>query len=91
MTSIKGHNSVEKLRKMTIYNIKVDLVNHNVYTKFGLDKSILSQDIKQKLNSDFWLQRYSCLKLWTRDDERRMDAGPWVYYKLTYEPSAQES
>ena len=37
---------------MTIYNTKVDLVNDNVYTKFGLDKSILSQDIEQKLNSD---------------------------------------
>ena len=25
------------------------------------------------------------------DDDRRRttDAGPWVYYKLTYEPSAQ--
>ena len=39
---------------MMIYNpnIHVDLVNDNVYTKFGLNKSILSQDIEQKLNSD---------------------------------------
>ena len=37
---------------MAIYNTNVDLVNDNVYTKFGLDKSILSQDIEQKLNSD---------------------------------------
>ena len=38
---------------MTIYNPNVDLVNDNVhvYTKFGLTKSICSQDIKQKLNS----------------------------------------
>ena len=50
--TIKGHNSVENLRKMTIYNTNVDLVNDNVYTKFGLDMSILSQDIEQKLNSD---------------------------------------
>ena len=42
---------------MTIYNINVDLVNDNVYIKFGLNKSILSQDIELKLNSDFWLQR----------------------------------
>ena len=25
------------------------------------------------------------------DDGRRTDAGPWIYYKLTYEPSAQVS
>ena len=53
MTSIKGRNSVANLRKMRIYNPNVDLVNDNVYTKFGLNKSILSQDIEQKLNYDF--------------------------------------
>ena len=37
---------------MTIYNPKVELVNYNVYTKFGLNKSYRSQDIEQKLNSD---------------------------------------
>ena len=37
---------------MTIYNPNVDLVNDNVYTKFGLNKSIHSQDIEQNLNSD---------------------------------------
>ena len=25
------------------------------------------------------------------DDDGRTDAGPWVYYKLTNEPLAQES
>ena len=25
----------------------------------------------------------------TDDDRRRKDAGAWVYYKLTFEPSAQ--
>ena len=35
LTSIKGRNTVENLRKMTIYNTNVDLVNDNVYTKFG--------------------------------------------------------
>ena len=50
--SIKGLNSVVNLRKMTIYNPNVDLVNNNVYTKFGLNKSIRSQDIEQKLNFD---------------------------------------
>ena len=53
MTSIKGHNSVVNLRKMMIYNPNVDLVNDNVNTKFGLNKSTWSQDIEQKLNFDF--------------------------------------
>ena len=30
----------------------VDLVNDNVYAKFGLNRSIRFQDIEQKLNSD---------------------------------------
>ena len=52
LTSIKGRNSVANLRKTTIYNTKVDLVNDNVYTKFGLNQSIRFRDIEQKLNSD---------------------------------------
>ena len=35
LTSIKGCNSVANLQKMTLYNTNVDLVNDNVYTKFG--------------------------------------------------------
>ena len=35
-----------------IYNTNVDLVNDNVYTKFGLNRTIRFQDIEQKLNSD---------------------------------------
>ena len=35
-----------------IYNTNVDLVNDNVHTKFGLNRSICFQDIEQKLNSD---------------------------------------
>ena len=50
LTSIKGHKSVANLQKMTHYNPKVDLVNDNVYTKFGLILSIRSQDIKRKPN-----------------------------------------
>ena len=45
-------NSLANLRKTTIYYTKVDLVNDNVYTKFGLNQSIRFQDIEQKLNSD---------------------------------------
>ena len=52
LTSIKGRNSFANLRKTTIYYTKVDLVNDNVYTKFGLNRSIRFQDIEQKLNSD---------------------------------------
>ena len=37
---------------MTIYNLNVALVNDNVYVKFGLNNSIRSQDIENKLNSD---------------------------------------
>ena len=36
LTSIKGSNSVENLQKTKIYNTNIDLVNDNVFTKFGL-------------------------------------------------------
>ena len=49
---IKGRNSFANLRKTMIYNTNIDLVNDNVYTKFGLNRSISFQDIEQKLNSD---------------------------------------
>ena len=52
LTSINGRNSVANLRKTKIYNINVDLVNDNVFTKFGHILSIRSQDIEQKPNSD---------------------------------------
>ena len=50
LTSIKGRNSVAKLRQTKIYDTNVDLVNDNVinvYTKFGLNLSIRSRDIEQ--------------------------------------------
>ena len=52
--SIKGRNSFANLRKTIIYNTKliVDFVNDNVYTKFGLNRSLRFQDIEQKLNSN---------------------------------------
>ena len=52
LTSIKGRNSFSNLRKTMIYDTIIDLVNDNVYTKFGLNRSIHFQDIEQKLNSD---------------------------------------
>ena len=48
MTPIKGRNSVKILRKMTGNNPKLDLVNVDVHTKFGLILSIRSQDIERK-------------------------------------------
>ena len=52
LTSIKGRNSSCKFAKTKIYNTNVDLVNDNVYAKFGLNLSIRSQDIEPKPNSD---------------------------------------
>ena len=48
LESIKGRNTVANLRKTTIYNTNIDLVNDidDVYTKFGLILSIRSQDIE---------------------------------------------
>ena len=52
LTSIKGCNSFANLRKTMIYDTNIDLVNDNVYTKFGLNRSIRFQDIEQKQDSD---------------------------------------
>ena len=52
LTSIKGRNSFANLRKTMIYDTNIDLVNDNVYTKFGLNRSLRFQDNEQKLNSD---------------------------------------
>ena len=46
LTSIKGGTSVANLRKTIIYNTNIDLVNDDVYTKFGLILSIRSKDIE---------------------------------------------
>ena len=52
LTSIKGHKSVANLRNLALYNPNLDIINVNVYTKFGYILSIGSQDIKRKRNSD---------------------------------------
>ena len=52
LTSIKGRYSVANLQKTLIYHTSVDLVDGNVFTKFGLNQSIRFGDIEQKLNSD---------------------------------------
>ena len=68
LTSIKGRNSVANLRKTKIYTASVDLVNDNVYTKFGLNLSIRSQDIEQKPNSDVNQGPYLCCKFVKNND-----------------------
>ena len=52
LTSIKGRYSVANLQKTMIYDTNIHLVNDNVYTKFGLNRSIRFENIEQKLNSD---------------------------------------
>ena len=43
LTSIKGYNSVANLQKNVLYNPNQDLINVNVYTKFGKILSIGSK------------------------------------------------
>ena len=53
LTSIKGHkfhNSVAYIIMHYCNNLDVDLVDDNVYTKFCLNLTVRSQDIKQKPN-----------------------------------------
>ena len=46
LVSIKGCDSVANLRKTMIYNTNIDLVNDDVYIKFGPILSNCSQDIE---------------------------------------------
>ena len=46
LESIEGRNSVANLWEKKVYNTNIDLVNDDVYTKFGLILSISSQDIE---------------------------------------------
>ena len=46
LESIKGRTSVANLRKTTIYNTNIDLINDDVYTRFGLILSIDYQEIE---------------------------------------------
>ena len=68
LTSIKGSNSVANLQKTKIYNTNIDLVNDNVFTKFGLILSIRSKDIEQKPNSDFNQGPLLCCKFAKNND-----------------------
>ena len=68
LKSIKGTNSVANLRNTKIYNSNIDLVNDNVYTQFGLNLFIRSQDIEQKPNSDFNQGPKLCCKFAKNND-----------------------
>ena len=68
LTSIKGSNSVANCKKIKIYNINIDLVNDNVFTKFGLILSIRSQDVEQKPNSDINQGPSLCCKFAKNND-----------------------
>ena len=46
--NFKGRNSVANLRNLTLYNPNLDIINVNVYTKLGKNRSICSQDIERK-------------------------------------------
>ena len=72
LTSIKGRNSVANLQKTMIYNTKVDLVDDNVYTKFGLNRSICFQDIEQKLNSDVNQGQLTLLQIWLYSNSSKL-------------------
>ena len=52
LTSNKGHNPVENLRKLTCNNPNLELVNIHAYAKFGQIPYIYPQDIVLKRNSD---------------------------------------
>ena len=68
LMSIKGHNSGANLQNMTHSNPNVDLVNDNVYTKFGLNPPIRPQDIEQKPNYDGMTERIT-----DRENDRMTD------------------
>ena len=64
LESIKGRNSVANLRKTTIYFTNVDLVNDDVYTKFGLILSLLPASMKKirsKMKALEWTQHYTAI------------------------------
>ena len=47
LTSINSCNSATNLRKLTLYNSNLDLININVHTIFGLIFFIVCQNIEQ--------------------------------------------
>ena len=52
LTSIKDHNFVINLQKLTCNNANLALVSINAYAKFGENLPIHTQDIERQQNSD---------------------------------------
>ena len=50
LTSIKGHNTLKNLQKITANTPNVDLISINSNIKFGQNRSVCSQDIERKIN-----------------------------------------
>ena len=67
LKSIKGSFYVTNLQKMTFYNPITGRVNDIVYTRFGLNLSISSQDMEQKPNSDANQWRLLCCEFAVHD------------------------
>ena len=68
LTSIKGSTLLQICKKTKIYNTNIDLVNDNVFIKFGHILSIRSQDIEQKPNSDVNQGPFLCCKFAKNND-----------------------
>ena len=72
LTSFKGRNSVENLQKLTLYNLNIELVNDNMYKKFGYILCINSQDMELKPNSEMLIKgrnsvaNFRKTTIWTR-------------------------
>ena len=60
LTSIKGRNSVANLRKTMKYNTIFDLVNNNVYTKFG----VFGFQESAQFNMEFGIVAYIFCHCW---------------------------
>ena len=63
LTSIKNRNSVADLRKKMIYITNVDLFNDNMYTKFGLNRSIFFKILGKNTIQTFIKGRNSIVNL----------------------------
>ena len=58
---------------MTLYNTIIDLVNDNVYSKFGLNRSIRFQAIQQKLNYAGMTEKQ---REWQNDGQGKSSIAP---------------
>ena len=81
LISIKGHNSIINAWKIMYNNPNLDLVNINIYTKFGEIISICFQDIEPKWNENGWMDR--------RTDGQTEWKMEWWTTQIQYSPFFQ--